>query len=311
MIQRILRLALGLILLFGLAAVFFISGWSKLETIEPFSWSFIDVLPIGVTGASVLARIFIGLEWAVGAWLAAHIFLRRITYKATISLLFLLTLYLIGLIVAQGNSGNCGCFGEWLYMKPSAAIWKNVVLIAITGLLWFFYPSRPYQHSWAIGITLAIAAFTLPFIFQPVYINGSPKTFKEPLALDSLYLAGHPPPAVELRRGAHIICFFSTTCPHCIKGAYLVQILHRKYPELPIFMVLHGGYNMQQEFLEESKSAAVPHTLVMNSQLFTSMAGPYVPAIYWVRNSVIERKTYYTDLEPGAIKDWLQSPYSQ
>lgn len=302
----LLRRAIGLILLLSLAAVFFISGWSKLQTIEPFAWSFIDVLPLGITSASVVAHIFIGLEWMIGAWLAAHLFLRRITYKATIVLLVLLSAYLAGLLLHQGNNGNCGCFGEWLYMKPLAAIWKNIVLIAVTILLWFIYPGRPYRNAMYVALILTVASFTAPFVLKPVYIHGEGEVVREPIMLDSLYTSGHPPPSVELRKGKHIICFFSTTCPHCIKGAYLVQILHRQYPEFPIFMVLSGGYGAQADFLDETKSAAVPHTLFMNTQLFTKMAGPYVPSILWVNNGIVERKTYYTELEPGAIKDWLK-----
>jgi hypothetical protein len=302
----IIRRAIGLLLLLSLAAVFFISGWSKLQTIEPFAWSFIDVLPVGITAASVFARIFIGLEWAIGAWLAAHLFLRRVTYKATIALLILLSLYLIGLLLHQGNNGNCGCFGEWLYMKPMAAIWKNVVLIAVTILLWLIYPSRTYKNALFVALGLTVAAFTAPFVLKPVYVSGAGEVVKEPIALDSLYTAGHPPPGVDLRKGKHIICFFSTSCPHCIKGAYLVQILHRQYPEFPLFMVLSGGYNAQKDFLDETKSAHVPHTLVMNTKVFVDLAGPSVPAIYWVNNSIIERKTYFTELEPGAIKAWLK-----
>ncbi len=305
--MRIVRNAIGLLLLLALAGVFFLSGWSKLQTIEPFSWSFIDVLPVGITGAGVIARIFIGLEWAIGAWLAAHLFLRRVTYKATIILLVLLSLYLNGLLLHGGNNGNCGCFGEWLYMKPLAAIWKNVVLIAVTILLYFLYPGRAYRHSLYVALGLTVAAFTVPFVLEPVRIGGIEK-IKQPIMLDSLYTQGHPPPSVELRHGAHVICFFSTTCPHCKKGAYLVQILHRQYPELPIFMVLNGGYSLEQDFLEETKSAAVPHTLMINTKAFTEMAGRYVPTIYWVRDDVIERKSYYTELEPGAIKAWLKQP---
>lgn len=304
-----LRRITGLLLLLALGAVFIISGWSKLETIEPFAWSFIDVLPIGITAASVIARIFIGLEWAIGAWLIAHIFLRRITYKATIALLLLLTAYLVGLLLHQGNTGNCGCFGEWLYMKPLAAIWKNLVMIAVVVLLWFLYPARAYRHSLAIGLVLAAAAFTLPFVFEPVYMGGT-QVVKEPIMLDSLYTIGNPPPKVELRKGKHVVCFFSLTCPHCVKGAYLVQILHRQYPELPLFMVLGGGgFNAQSEFFEESKSESVPHTLIMDARAFSAMAGQFVPTIYWINNSVIERKTAHpTELEPGAIKDWLKQP---
>ncbi len=301
-----IRRGIGFLLLLALAAVFFISGWSKLQNPEPFAWSFIDVLPIGITSAEVLSRVFIGLEWAIGAWLAAHLFLRPVTYKATIVLLLLLTAYLIGLLVHQGNNGNCGCFGEWLYMKPLPAIWKNVVLIGVTVLLWFLYPSKPYKNDWMIAMLLTAAAFTVPFVVRPVYVSSGGQSMHQPMALDSLYRYAQPSPSVDLRKGKHIICYFSTTCPHCIKAAYLVQILHRQYPEFPIFMVLNGGKLAEEDFFEDTKSEAVPHTLLMNSDAFVTLAGPSVPAIYWVNNGIIEKKTYYTALEPASIRAWLK-----
>ena len=63
---------------------------------------------------------------------------------------------------------------------------------------------------------------------------------------------------------------------------------------------------LKKSFLAETKSGDVPQTLLSNTPAFTSMAGEYVPSIYWINNSVIERKSYYTELEPGAIKEWLQ-----
>jgi hypothetical protein len=192
-------------------------------------------------------------------------------------------------------------------MRPAAAIWKNVILIAVTVLLWFVYPVRPYKNSLFVALALTVASFTLPFVIRPVYISGSGEVMKQPIILDSLYTVGNPPPKVDLRKGKHIICFFSTTCPHCVKAAYLVQILHRQYPEIPLFMVLgHGGFTAQSDFLEETKADSVAHTLVMDSRIFGKLAGEYVPTIYWVNNSVIERKTFYTELEPSAIKAWLK-----
>ena len=301
----IVRRLTGLLLLLSLAAVFLLSGWSKLQTIEPFTWSFIDILPVGITTASIIARLFIGLEWAIGAWLIAHLFLRSLTYKATIGLLLLLTAYLVLLIIQQGNNGNCGCFGEWLYMKPVAAIWKNIGMIAVTALLYFIYPSRPYNQQLYVAFALTVAAFTVPFVLEPVPIHGKGTIMHEAINLNPLYESGMPKPSIDLRKGKHIICYFSTTCPHCKKGAYLLQILHRRYPELPVFMVLNGTESLQQSFFAETKSASVTHTLLSSTPAFSSMAGAYVPAIFWVNNSVIERKTYYTELEPQAIKAWL------
>lgn len=305
--MALLKKITGLILLLCLAAVFILSGWSKIATIEPFAWSFIDILPIGITAASVVAHLFIGLEWMIGTWLAAHLFLRPFTYKATAGLLLLLTAYLVMLLIQQGNTGNCGCFGEWLYMKPAAAIWKNVAMIVAVLILYLIYPARPYQASGYVAMALAVVSFTLPFVLEPIRIHGTGKAVHEPISLAPLYNEGTPKPAIDLRRGKHIICFFSTTCPHCKKGAYLVQILHRRHPELPLFMALNGTPELQREFMQETKADHVPHTLLTNTPAFSSMAGQYVPAIYWISNSVIERKSYYSELEPGAIRTWLKN----
>ena len=305
-IAGILKQITGLLLLLALAGVFILSGWSKLQTIEPFTWSFLDILPIGITTASILARLFIGLEWLIALALIAHLFLRKVTYKATVGLLLLLTLYLVLLIIQQGNNGNCGCFGEWLYMKPAAAIWKNVAMIAVVVLLYFIYPSRPYPNQYLVAAFVLTAAFTVPFVLEPVRIYGNGEAAHEAVNLEPIYKYGSPQPGVELRKGKHIIAFFSTTCPHCKKGAYLLQILHKRYPEMPIYMVLNGTPELEKAFFEETKALAVPHSLMSNTPAFTRMSGQYVPAIYWVNNSVIERKSYYTELAPDAIKTWLR-----
>jgi hypothetical protein len=191
-------------------------------------------------------------------------------------------------------------------MKPGAAIWKNIGMIAVVVLLYFIYPSRPYRNQGLVGVLVMVVAFIVPFVLEPVRIYGSGEKANEAINLDPIYQYGVPRPTVDLKQGKHIVAYFSTTCPHCKKGAYLIQILHRRYPELPIFMVLNGSPELEKEFFEETKSIAVPHTLMSNTPAFTTMAGKYVPAIYWINNSVIERKTYYTELAPGAIKDWLK-----
>src|ERR1700754_913796 len=111
----------GLILLLALSAVFLFSAGAKLWFIEPFEWSFADILPVDMMTAGILARLFIGLEIVIGLFLLAHIFLKKFTYKASLSVLIFFTIYLVLLIIKNGNSGSCGCFGEAYQMKPLTA----------------------------------------------------------------------------------------------------------------------------------------------------------------------------------------------
>jgi hypothetical protein len=304
-VPRLLRLGLGFLLLLSLAAVFIWSGWTKMLTLEPFAWSFIDLFPVGFTGASILAHLAIGLEWMIAGWLILHVFLKKLTYPATLTILGLFSIYLVGLIIAYGNKGNCGCFGEWAYMKPATALLKNGVLIMVTLLLWKIYPGKAYNGQLYALLLVAVVAFTLPFVLSRVPIYDDAQKMNRPIDLEPLFTYGTPVPSPELKKGKHVFLFFSTTCPHCKKGAYLTQILHRRYPELPLFMILNGNDTLKNSFIQETKSGEIPQTLISYTPAFQKMAGEYVPAIFWVNNGIIERETFYTNLDPAAIKAWL------
>lgn len=302
------RFVLGLLLTLGLAAVFIYSALSKVYSLEPFSWSFMDLLPVGLTTAGIIARIFIGFEFLIGAFLLAHLFLKSFTYKATLAFLGVMCLYLLFLLIKEGNNGSCGCFGEWIYMNPLQSLFKNLGMMALIVALMIWYPAKGMQgQTFYLAAFLGTASFVTPFVLSPVAIYGSGEMVSEPIDLSPLYTTqAQPEPNVDLRTGKHIVAYFSLTCPHCKKGAYLLQIMHRQYPELPLFMVLNGNPNQLNEFFEETKSKALPHTFLSDLEAFKSMAGEYVPSIYWINNSIIERKTYFTEINPAEVKEWLK-----
>jgi len=295
----------GILLLLAMSAVFLFSAGSKLWIIQPFEWSFTDILPINVTAAAIIARLFIGLEIMIGLFLLGHIFLKRFTYKATMWLLVLLTIYLVLLVIKTGNQGSCGCFGEAYEMKPLTAIWKNGVMIAVTVALMYLYPVRPYKRSLLVAILLLVISFAIPFAVRPVYIFNTSKLIHQPINLDPIYYHADPVPAVDLRKGKHVVAFFSLTCPHCKDAAYRMQLLYKQYPDLPFYVVLGGRPADLDTFLKASKLTTLPHTLLENVPAFVSMAGEVVPAVYWIHNSIVERKSYLAELEPGQLKRWL------
>ena len=232
---------IAIILLLTTAAVFLFSGITKLYAFEQFMWNIMDAGMSNMVFASVLARLFIGFELLLGLFLAFHLFLKSFTYPAVISLLALFTIYLIILIIRQGDNGNCGCFGDAYAMKPSAAIVKNIIMIAITVALIYLYPVKPYKHSEWIAAIVGMAALVAPFIFFPLSGDTKPEVAYEPINLAPLYQSKNPenkPAPIELRAGKHIVAFMSLTCPHCKKAAFLLQVLHRQHPELPIFFCI-------------------------------------------------------------------------
>lgn len=296
----------GLLLLLAVAAVFLFSGISKLYSFEQLIWNIMDAGMSNMSLASVLARLFIGFELLLGVFLIAHLYLRSFTYPAIIFLLIGFTLYLILLMHRQGDAGNCGCFGDAYKMKPSAGILKNIILMAAVALLMVLYPVKPYKNAEWVATLSGMALMVLPFILFPLSGEGKPEVTNEPINLNALYTTtkgSHPP--LELRKGKHFVAFMSLTCPHCKKAAFLLQVIHRQHPQFPIFFVLNGSKGFEQAFFEETKSEAVPHILFSGAEEFILMAGPGVPAIYWINNSVIERKSNYYQLDPVYMQQWL------
>jgi hypothetical protein len=302
---------IGFILLLAMSAVFFYSAYSKTysdSAFDNFQWTFYDIGISSALTAGIIARLMLGLELMLGLFLLFHIFLKRFTYPAVIAVLVVFIIYLLMVILKQGNSGNCGCFGDKLAMKPLTAIWKNVVMIAVTIVLWFIYPVKPFKYQEYVSLIIALIAFSTPFVVNPIYTGTQPEKFSTAIDLNLLYK--YPPtPSVELRKGKHIIAFMSLTCPHCKKAAYLLQIIHRDHPDIPIFMVLDGPESYAKTFFDETHAASVPFLLYEHLAEFQAMAGPSVPSIYWVNDGVVEYKSKYAyyQLDPAYMESWLKA----
>lgn len=296
-----------MILLLALAAVFLFSAISKLYSLETFEWTFIDMGVGSMTTASVIAHLFIGLEFLIAVFLLFHIYLKQVTYPATIAMLAALTGYLVILVIQQGNTGSCGCFGDWLYMKPLAAIWKNLLMIAATVLLIFIYPVKPYKNQEWIAAVLGMTALVIPFLIAPLNADNRPEAVNRQIDMSALY-ADSVKPATELRTGKHIVAFMSLTCPHCRKAAYLLHSISRNNPSLPVYLVLSGNPADEAAFFKDTHAENLPHILFRNTDAFLDMAGPSVPAIYWINNSVIEKKSNYYQLNPNTMLEWAKTP---
>jgi glutaredoxin len=296
----------GFLLLLSLAAVFLFSGYSKLDTIEPFEWTFLDLGAPGMVSASVIAHLFIGLEFAIGIFLLFHIYLKSVTYPITIGMLVLLTAYLVLLIAQQGNNGNCGCFGDWIYMKPLAAVWKNLIMIAVVILLMYIYPIKPYNGQEWIAACLGMAALVAPFVLSPLELDNEPKEMNRPINLSALY-EGEKQPHIDLRQGKHIVAFMSLTCPHCKKAAYLLHVIKKKDNNLPIYIVLNGHPDQLKPFMDETHANNVPYLFYKDSDKFKEMAGDYVPAIYWINNGMVEKQSNYLQLDAGRMNEWAKN----
>jgi hypothetical protein len=304
-----LKRIVGCILLVALAAVFILSAWSKIyshNAFDGFVWTFLDLGINSITAAGIIARVMIGFEFLLGLFLLCHVFLKAFTYPAVIVLLTAFTGYLGIILIQQGNTGNCGCFGDVYAMTPIHAIYKNVIMAAATILLIYIYPIRPYKNQEWIAPLIGMAALVTPFIIAPFNNDTQPEAINKIINLSPLY-ANNPKPGVELRKGKHIVAFLSLTCPHCRKAAYLMEIIQKQHPEIPMFIVLNGPAMYKDEFFKDTHAGDVPYILFTNTDKFIEMAGSSVPAIYWITDGFASYKTTYYQMDPKRMLNWMKN----
>jgi len=294
--------------------VFLYSGYTKLNPIEPFEYTFVDLGIGGWRLAPFIARFMIGLEFFIGFLLIAGLYIKRFTIKLTIISLIVFCIYLLFVMMNTGNNGNCGCFGTAISMTPLQALIKNVIMIAVCLIIYRFYDGLDFKKlgKWAFG-ALFITAFALPHIlnyvdlnFSAAYLSKKEDSFK--LELDTLYKYNkiHEAPKT-LSKGKHIIAFMSLTCQHCRIAAKKLKLIKEKNPAISIYFVLNGDYKKLQPFFDDTKSRNIEYC-VLNGPGFIYLAGLNLPVIYLVNNSQVENYVNYMELDQAELEKWLAKP---
>ena len=291
--------------------VFLISAYTKLFPIEPFEYTFVELGITGWKGSVFIARFFIGFEFACGGLLILNFWLKRFTIPLVTFTLLAFIAYLIVQILHYGNNGNCGCFGTTFVFTPLQGIIKNIALLAAALFIYIFHPNFSFRFMKPVTILLVVVAFALPFILNPFDYDAALKNYSGELNyeldLDMLYNnPDMPTPKAELRNGKWIIAFMSLTCPHCRIAAKKLHIMKMRNPSLPIYMFLNGKDKNLKAFFDDTRADNLLWSPLNGGGLFFKIAGPAVPQLDWVNNSVVENKSNYMVLQQDDIEAWLK-----
>lgn len=304
---------ISLSVLTGLTFIY--SGYTKIyPVIETFEFSFVDVGVANWHTAPVIARLMIGLELFLGFLLVINYNLKKFTLPFTAIILLLFIVYLIIQININGNTGNCGCFGEQIYMSPLKAIIKNIILIALCILVYKFHKGWRIQKNKLFLIAILLITFPLPFVFNPIDYSYSSNNLDEKinykLDLDLAYNFNDTgkvkPIKKELRSGKQVVAFFSLTCSHCRIAAKKLKIMFKKNPELPLYMFLNGDPANTKQFFEDTHAERIPWS-ILNGEVFIKLGGLSLPKIYYLDNSLVVKKVNYFDLNQDEIEEWLKT----
>jgi len=279
-------------------ALFLYSAYTKFFPIQAFEYTMVEFIHIPMIVAKIAARFFIGLEAALGGLMVLH-FLGKNNWplKAAFALVTLFSLYLIYLWATAGNNVNCGCFGDAIWMSPSASLIKNAGLLIALTILIRYHKGFQWQWTKVSGPIILLCTITLPYFISPIVTRY--KIDLSPLyAVDST-----DKPTIDLTKGKYIIAFLNPQCMHCRKAGLKMHTMHQKYPSLPFYLIIGGTVSDLTGFWKDSQAEDLPHSRLAAAP-FKKITGDVYPQIYWVDNGWVEENTPYPDLDAKAIERW-------
>ena len=290
--------------------VFVISAILKLFPAEILEIAIVETGIIGWTLAPFAARLLIAFELFLGIMLISGLYK---TFFIRISLLTLaaFTIYLAILLITQGNSGNCNCFGMLLPMTPLESIIKNMVLILLLLYLLKNVSPHKWRFSLAFLISCIVVSTAASFALAPIVVSSyrpNSKLLNHPLELDLIY--GDETavkPQEDVRKGRWVVAFLSSSCTQCRIAGYRFHVIKKNVPEIPFYFFINGTDKGIEEFLEQTRSGNIPHSKIKASTIL-KVAGSNLPAIFWIDEGVIVNRTSLYSVNENNVMEWKNLP---
>lgn len=315
------------------ALVFIISGLSKLFPAEVFELTLINAGAASGSTAPYLARLIIGVELFLGIALLQKNFLKRIIVPSSILLLVVFSLHLIYTLVIEGNTGNCGCFGELLPMSPLSALIKNIILIILLAFFYFRYKEETKQRIYVPAIILVISLFAADIISpiqeiqkdNPLAIDSTstePQIIKDtieqqkkkpvtnkPVSKSTPDLLPKTPSVfsdfhyfsdsvyVDLDKGIKIAALLSLDCDHCMAAAKDIVELKKEMKTPPVYFLYLEEQEQLADFFAYTGANRIPYKLI-NARTFFSLIKDAPPRIVMLNNGNI-------------VSDWDEGSFSR
>ena len=266
------------ILQFFLAATFLFSAYTK--AVAP---GFFEVLleqqglvPNRLYGAWA-TRFIIALETWLGLCLLLS-FYTRFILRFSFLLLVAFSVHL-GYLIAIGETGNCGCFGEMISMSPLASLGKNIVLLAVNGfLLRYTYRGNKKPRITWLFLPLLFAAATLiwPVQTQPDEVVEKLPTFEAETGID-------------FANGSYLVAILNLGCEHCQEAAQQIVAWQNNGIDLPQVAALFfaEGDTTVADF-NTITGSNFPYQMI-DVNTFFDLIGSAPPRIYWIVDGQVKQ----------------------
>ncbi|MCD6498146.1 MAG: hypothetical protein J7M25_07590 [Deltaproteobacteria bacterium] len=242
---------LGLAISAILGLVFLVAGVLKVYDPTSFYVQIRGYQLVGHLPAKIAAMALPPIEVALG--LAAIIGPKRKLALVGIVSMLVLFLAATGHAWLYGTTDNCGCFGEFVAQSPKTTFFEDsVMLLAGLGGLFISERSlrprfRPWMRYAALG-TFLVAGLAVSLLRGSWAISDKGKLRPGRVVtnwhLKELDSPGYQPKHIHpnLKKGTHIVVFFSPSCKHCWMAVPDVNALVRAHLADSTFALAHDHH---------------------------------------------------------------------
>lgn len=260
-----------------LAATFLFSAYTK--AIAP---GFFEVLleqqgivPNRLYGAWA-TRAIIALEIWLGICLLLSFYVRFVL-RFSFALLIVFSIHL-GYLIAVGETGNCGCFGEMISMTPLASLGKNLILLVVNGFLLCFR----YKGSKKPKITWAL----LPLLFGAAVVIWPVQT--QPDEVVEKFPAFEQNSGIDFSQGEYLVAILNLGCEHCQEAAQQLaewQNQGIKLPEVVALFFAEGDTTV--DAFNTITNTNYPYQMI-DVNTFFDLIGSSPPRVYWIQDGGVK-----------------------
>lgn len=286
--------------------IFCISAILKLISIDSFELYIYSFQFFNLNISALAARAVICGELILGTGLLVNIYPKFFRLSSLFTLI-IFTLFLIYLLITQGNEGNCHCFGDLVELNPLPSVLKNLVLIVVLVFTKDIIPFRlPYKKI--ISICLIVISIVVIFAINPPdswfsknNTEYNEAAFTELIEKEQIF--------TNIDKETKILCFFGLGCRYCELAAKKLNLIQQNNPDVQMnFIGVFWGREEKLELFEKETELTYFDILFIDPGKFLEITNGSMPLIIIYRNGNVLSSLNYRDIQEKTLLNFLNTP---
>lgn len=297
-LKLILRILLGLF--------FIATALMKLFSLDNFEIYIYSFKLFSFTFSTFVARCVIMAELLLGALLIAKI-LYKPTWWATMAMMVGFTLLLVYVALFRHDS-NCHCMGDLVEINPVWSIVKNIVTML---LLLLVRKEEDYQFRGkvAVGVTLLVAAFAVPFACFPmdsVYNFFGKKEQPVNEKLFTTFMQDSIAQSLDIDRGNYVLGYLASGCQFCrISARKINTIMENNQLDKPrLIFFIWGSDDGIEEFKNDTETFDYQYVKINPVEAVNLVNGSF-PTYVFLKDGKIVKAVDLRGIDENDIKAFL------